>query len=144
MRDWQTDGTLVNNEDITKFLPILHEAHMTLEHATRHAWDKTSYIRDSPNHSKAWALDVAPKIGLDLRPYYSYFKKSDPVLYKRVELLNRLKTIPASVFAAKLRNLLDNKNLSVGYFIEPDHIHIQLLKRKKQGEIGRASCRERV
>lgn len=88
-----------------------------LESATGHRWKCTSYLRDSPTHSKAQAIDLAPDIAPNDAHLYGANKRSDPVLYKRLPLIQSLLDLRDNVYLPF--------NLVLGVFIEPDHLHVQ-------------------
>lgn len=102
----------------------LWAAKQWLDSITPIGWRVTSYIRNSPNHKTRSALDVAPyadkkKIGAK----YSLKSMRDPLLPNRIELLNEL--LKHSSTSPK----------GVAYFVETDHIHIQLMKDEDQAPI---------
>jgi hypothetical protein len=99
------------------YLPILKDVWRRIEADTGFRWKATSYLRRSPSHHKGIALDVAPDISPRSRKYYAVYRRSDPVLYKREELMRRLQSTVHS---------LPRYKYSVGLFMEPDHIHIGL------------------
>lgn len=105
-----------------KYLPYLVRAWELLEQATGYQWRATSHWRDSPSHSQGIALDVAPDIDPTAEHLYSVTHMSDPVLYKREPLIRALQ----QVHSDSLTNNNFNCPYSIGYFIEPDHIHIHI------------------
>lgn len=102
------------------FLDILIDAANAVERATGHKWKATSYIRNSPSHRYLYALDIAPDISPSSASKYAVYNNSDPVLYKRVPLMNALKKAAAS--------LPNYRDYDVGFFVEPDHIHIHVFR----------------
>lgn len=106
------------------FLPILVSAWSEIEHATGYRWKSTSYWRDSPSHQHGVSLDLAPDFTPEAAKRYAFARMSDPVLYKRTKLIRRLQ-----------RCALDfpDYGVMVGVFIEPDHLHVQLLKPDGKG-----------
>lgn len=87
----------------------------------------TSYVRNSPGHSKGYALDVAPGLPGDFA-YAPRFKR-DPLLTNRPDVLSAL----TAALPHSPRGFL--------YFVETDHIHVVLAPKsvfKKYG-IDRAA-----
>lgn len=89
-----------------------------VESATGFRWKNTSYIRASPSHKKGHAFDLAPDIAPDSKGQYAVYNGSDPVLYKRAPLIRALQTLIHNEYG----------KFPMGIFIEPDHLHIQVLK----------------
>lgn len=108
---------LYKGPNFSLYLSWLVRVWTAVEEYTGHAWKATSFIRDSVNHSTGCALDIAPDIDPASAPYYAVTHHSDPVLYKRIPLMRALQKLCADV---------DPGRYSVGLFVEPDHIHIQL------------------
>lgn len=108
------------------YLPELLRAWKHIEQVTGYRWKSTSYWRDSPSHKRGVSLDIAPDISPASEKFYAVTNGSDPVLYKRLRLLRALqqaaRTFPIGPF-------------QLGVFIEPDHLHIQVLKRG-EGDLG--------
>lgn len=112
----------IRDHVVPNFLPQLMAVWKDVETATGYRWKCTSYLRESPSHRRGHAFDLAPDIAEDSKHLYAVFNMSDPVLYKRNPLMKALQ---------KLRN----KDYSVdsvqsnhmGIFIEPDHLHLQIL-----------------
>lgn len=102
----------------TMFLPQFLRIWIAIERATGYRWKCTSLIRDSPSHELCQAIDLAPDIAVSARPYYAVTNRSDPVLYKRLPLIHALQTLVDVNFGP----------WPMGIFIEPDHLHIQILK----------------
>lgn len=100
------------------FLPQFMNLWHDIEKATGHRWKCTSYLRDSPSHSKGHAFDLAPDIAPSARGQYAVYNGSDPVLYKRAPLVASLQTLKNKRYA---------KNNTIGIFLEPDHLHVQIL-----------------
>lgn len=100
-------------------LPLLLRLTTAVEQYTGHAWRVTSYLRDSPSHRLATALDIAPDIAADSWSHYAVSRQSDPVLYKREPLLRALQALASEV---------DPAPYSYAIFIEPDHLHLQLMQ----------------
>lgn len=107
----------IKRADIRVNLPVLLRVITAVEQATGHKWKITSYLRDSPSHRRAEAIDIAPDVANSALPFYAVYKHSDPVLYKRAPLIRSLQHLATSVQPDKF---------DVGIFIEPDHLHIQL------------------
>lgn len=105
---------------VVKFLPQFIAIWAAIEQATGHRWKNTSYIRDSPSHRRGQAFDLAPDIAKDSEMQYSVTHNSDPVLYKREPLIRALQSLKDVDFSG------DGSN-KIGLFIEPDHIHVQIL-----------------
>lgn len=101
------------------YLPVLIKVWQDVERITGHRWKATSYWRNSPSHKKGCSLDIAPDIAKGVEKHYAVSRMSDPVLYKRVPLIRKLQAL------ARTKNYAP---YSVGLFIEPDHIHIQLIR----------------
>jgi len=100
-----------------RYLDALLRLVTAIEIETRHKWKITSFIRDSPNHQHANALDIAPDIAPDSAQYYAVTHGSDPVLYKRTPLIRQLQRVCRDY---------RHPNFVMGIFIEPDHLHLQL------------------
>lgn len=111
---------------VVEYLPLFLLAWGAIEKVTGHAWKNTSYIRDSPSHKRAHAFDLAPDISQSALSSYAVTNNSDPVLYKRRKLITDLQ---------RLRNLeIDSTGkVTLGIFIEPDHLHLQVLQRDVKG-----------
>lgn len=101
-------------------LPGLIRVWQRIEQATGYRWHSTSYWRKSPSHQYGYALDIAPDIAPGDKNKYAVFQGSDPVLYKREKLMRTLQSLKHEKFF---------NNWYVGLFVEPDHIHIQLLQK---------------
>lgn len=101
------------------YLPVLVKVWQDIERALGYRWHSTSYWRRSPSHRKGVSLDIAPDIAEDSKHRYAVFQMSDPVLYKRQKLMRDLQ---------KFAHSHNYAPYSVGLFMEPDHIHIQLLQ----------------
>jgi hypothetical protein len=93
-----------------------------LEEVSGHRWKCTSYIRKSPSHEVGQAIDLAPDISKESAPYYAVTAMSDPVLYKREPLLRQLQYLAQEDF-------YPGQDVSIGVFVEPDHLHVAALKR---------------
>jgi len=100
-----------------KYLIALLQVVSAIEQVTQHRWRLTSFIRQSPNHKTACALDIAPDIAAQDAHAYAVTRGSDPVLYKRAPLVRQLQRV--------CREFVHD-NYDVGIFIEPDHLHLQL------------------
>lgn len=92
-----------------------------IERVTGHRWKATSYIRESPSHKFGYALDIAPDISARSSSLYPVHYGSDPVLYKRLPLMEALQVVA--------RSLPPTWPVSMGMFVEPDHIHLHVLNR---------------
>lgn len=101
------------------YLPELVKAWQAIERETGYRWKCTSYWRLSPSHSTGAALDIAPDIASNSTKFYAVNNNSDPVLYKREEMIRDLQRVAADYPV--------HKDYLIGVFIEPDHLHIQLL-----------------
>lgn len=102
------------------YLPALVKAWQAIEQQTGYRWKCTSYWRMSPSHSTGAALDIAPDISPSSEKFYAVNNGSDPVLYKREAMIRDLQAV-AQAYP-------HHKDYLVGVFIEPDHLHIQLLQ----------------
>jgi hypothetical protein len=100
------------------YLPVLVKVWKDVERITGYRWKATSYWRRSPSHQHGVSLDIAPDIAPSSEKYYAVSRMSDPVLYKRTKLIRSLQALARSESYAPF---------SVGLFVEPDHIHIQLI-----------------
>lgn len=107
-------------------LPILIKAMQNIERYTGHRWKVTSYVRQSPSHKTGYALDIAPDISRSYEHLYAVNLGSDPVLYKRVPMLRALQRYAKSE---------PNRVYTIGVFIEPDHLHLQLFDADGSPEI---------
>lgn len=103
---------------VPNFLPQFIEFWHDLEKVTGHRWKCTSYLRQSASHSRGHAIDFAPAIAPSARKDYAVYNGSDPVLYKRAPLVHALQ---------KLKNKRYGPKNSLGVFLEPDHLHVQIL-----------------
>lgn len=101
------------------YLPVLIKAWQIIEAHAGHQWHATSYWRTSPSHERGIALDLAPEIAKASQSKYAYFRNSDPVLYKRETLIRNLQSA--------IPELKRSLPFGLGIFIEPDHLHIQLM-----------------
>lgn len=104
----------------TYWLPELIKAWNDIEKVTGYAWRCTSYWRFSPSHKMGYALDIAPDIAPFAESAYAVNKGSDPVLYKRGALIRKLQN---------LNSLPTESKFNIGVYIEPDHIHLHILKK---------------
>jgi hypothetical protein len=107
-------------EVVPWYLPQFLSVWADIEQVTGYRWKNTSYLRASPSHSKGHSFDLAPEIAPSARSMYSVYSKSDPVLYKRKRLIQALQKL-------KYQNYSVKGNDKLGIFIEPDHLHIQIL-----------------
>lgn len=103
------------------YLPALIFLWHLVEQYTGHRWKCTSYWRNSPSHKHGYALDIAPDIAKHAEQFYSFHRRSDPVLYKRTPLMEAL------------QRLAQDPRLSARHWpfvfslaVEPDHIHLSL------------------
>ena len=111
------------------YLPVLIKAWQIIERHSGHQWHATSYWRKSPSHERGIALDLAPEIAQAAQSKYAYFRNSDPVLYKREQLIRKLqRAVP------ELKKVLP---YGLGIFIEPDHLHLQLMPPEDSVFIGK-------
>lgn len=101
---------------LPQFIQIWHD----IEKATGHRWRMTSYLRNSPSHKRGHAIDIVPWIAPSARSYYAVYNNSDPVLYKRQPLISALQTLKNIDYSG-------NRFNDMGIFVEPDHLHIQVL-----------------
>lgn len=124
------DPSAVSNDDqivsATQFLPAFLRYWAALERVTGYRWKCTSYLRQSPSHSRGHSFDLAPDIALGAQKHYAVYNGSDPVLYKRGILLRKLQSMK------NLRFIEDPYFL--GVFVEPDHLHVQVLM-KEPGQV---------
>jgi hypothetical protein len=122
----------VSAADRSHYVPLLLPQFVLLlndiEKVTGHAWKVTSYIRDSPSHSKAQSIDFAPDVAPSAQKAYGVYKNSDPILHKRQKLYSQLSQL--------VHKRYDSAN-SIGIFVESDHLHVQALA----NEAGRAPVR---
>lgn len=105
---------------VTSYLPQFINLWRDIERVTGHAWKCTSYIRNSPSHRKAQAFDLAPDIAPEAEDKYAVTHMSDPVLYKREPMIRQLQSLRSNDYSG-------NGSNDIGIFIEPDHLHIQVL-----------------
>lgn len=105
----------------THYLPKLVKLWKLIETVTGYRWRSTSYWRRSPSHSSGCAFDIAPDIAQSAAHFYAVTNMSDPVLYKRQQLIRDLQRV--CLLAP------DFTNVTMGIFIEPDHLHLQILSR---------------
>jgi hypothetical protein len=98
-------------------LDHLLDAAALVERYTGYKWRITSFLRSSPSHQYGVALDIAPDIHPKDLHRYAVTRMSDPVLYKREPLIRALQNLALNSYPTAY---------SVGIFIEPDHLHIQL------------------
>lgn len=109
----------------SEYLPKLIHAWQAVESITKYRWKCTSYWRNSPTHQHGEALDIAPDISDASNHLYAVTNGSDPVLYKRTSLMRALQRVCES---------MPWTSYLVGFFVECDHIHIQLLQRTPEQE----------
>lgn len=109
-------------ESEREYLPELVNAWRAVEKGTGYRWRSTSYWRMSPSHSRGISLDIAPDISPSDEAQYAVSYGSDPVLYKREKLLRDLQDVCASYTSL-------NQQYSIGIFVEPDHLHMQVFLR---------------
>lgn len=107
---------------VPKYLPVFLNIWKDIEAVTGYKWRCTSYLRDSFSHSKGHAIDLAPDISPSAKKEYAVYNNSDPILYKREPLIHALQSL-------KFKDYSADGSFSVGIFIEPDHLHIQVLQR---------------
>lgn len=105
---------------VPTFLPQLINIWADIERVTGHRWKCTSYLRQSPSHAKGHAIDLAPHIAPSSTKHYAVYNGSDPVLYKRAPLISALQTL-------KNKDYSGNGSNFMGIFLEPDHLHVQVL-----------------
>lgn len=113
------DRSKYRGPNAREYLYDLLKVMSAVEQYTGYKWKVTSFIRDSPNHKMACALDIAPDIASSSLADYAVTRRSDPVLYKRTPLIRALQ---------KLCREVKLPGSDVGLFIEPDHIHVQLFE----------------
>lgn len=113
---------------VEKYLPAFVRFWAALESITGHQWKVTSYLRNSISHSLGQAIDFAPVIAPSSERFYSVYNNSDPVLYKREPLLRALQQLMPIEYSA-------DKDFSLGVYIEPDHLHVQAIRRTVDGGI---------
>jgi hypothetical protein len=101
------------------YLDMLLTIVSRIERETGFRWMVTSWIRESTSHPWSTSIDIAPDIHPGSQSRYAVNNGSDPVLYKRVPLVRALQRV------AKTTPL---NGITVGIFIEPDHLHIQLFQ----------------
>lgn len=104
-----------------RLLPVFLQIWQAVEQVTGHRWKLTSYIRRSPSHHKGQAIDLAPDFTIQAEKHYGVHKGSDPVLYKRKTLIKQLSKLASTDFTGNYPSEI------TGIFIEPDHLHIQVL-----------------
>jgi hypothetical protein len=110
----------------TDYLPVLVGLWQRIEQATGYRWMSTSYWRDSPSHRRGEALDIAPSIAAASFHAYPVHHGSDPVLYKKTKLIRALQAVAHSI---------DDVPFSLGIYIEPDHLHLQVMKPEGRPEV---------
>jgi hypothetical protein len=103
------------------FLAPLIELWRDVELATKYRWKCTSFLRNSPSHEKGHALDIAPDFDVKTEPLYAVSRGSDPVLYKREPLIRALQSLANIDYSP-------DGSFTMGIFIEPDHLHLQVLQ----------------
>lgn len=109
----------LRRQSAVNFLPAFIALWHDIEQATGYRWKCTSYIRDSPSHSLGHSFDLAPDIAANAAAQYAVTRMSDPVLYKRLPLIKALQTLRTRQYGIT----------PVGIFIEPDHLHLQVLQK---------------
>lgn len=119
------DPAVISDPDLKRlcsdYLPAFIRIWTDIEEETKIRWKCTSLIRDSPSHSKGMAIDLAPDVSEAGMKHYAVYKNSDPVLYKRGILLRQLQQLKYKDYGGK--------KFVIGIFVEPDHLHIQVLRR---------------
>lgn len=107
-----------------RYLPELVRAWKHIEQTSGFKWKSTSYWRKSPSHQHGVALDIAPDIAPSAEDKYAVTHMSDPVLYKREKLIRKLQVAAHS---------FEPGPYLIGVFIEPDHLHMQVLTPDSSG-----------
>ena len=102
------------------YLPQFLFLSRDIQSATGYRWKNTSYIRKSPSHQLGQAFDLAPDIAKSSESHYAVYQQSDPVLYKREALVKKLQTLRDRWYSP-------NHSNTMGIFIEPDHLHLQVM-----------------
>lgn len=109
-----------------EYIAILYKAWKMIEAATGFRWLNSSYIRNSPSHSRGQAIDLYPDMDETLKSRYAGTHQSDPVLHSREELYNRLLPLSQRVVSPQLQVIIG---------IESDHLHVQLLPKGAKGPL---------
>lgn len=115
----------VNENKQRIYLPVLLEGMYMVEQVTGMLWTPTSYVRDSPSHSKHISLDIVPDMTPRMAAKFATFQEipSDPVLPLRLDFINLL--LPLTKI--KRSSIPWNTNrFSLMIFIESDHLHLQV------------------
>lgn len=112
----QADRKALADNYLLTFLQVWRD----IEKVTGYRWKCTSLIRLSPTHKKGQAIDLAPEFTPESERLYAVSKGSDPVLYKRGVLIKHLQQLAHKSY---------NPKYDLGIFIEPDHLHIQVLSK---------------
>lgn len=123
------DGSIIKPSDLTRsataYVPAFIRIWQAIEKTTGYRWKCTSYIRDSFTHKSGQAFDLAPDFAADSFHLYAANRRSDPVLYKREPLVFALQKLKDRSFGGSA--------FDMGIFIEPDHLHIQVLAPSPSG-----------
>jgi len=117
-------------------LPIMIASLNLVKQYTGFDWKVTSFLRESPNHSKGTALDIAPKVKQSDLQHYAVTHRKDPVLYNRLPLIRALQKL--------VHNETPQGGFDIGLFIEPDHIHIQLFEPENPARTRFYVCKWKV
>lgn len=118
------DPSVVSDADklvaARSYLPLFISFTLILEEILGFRHRVTSFLRDSPSHHRAQAIDLAPDVAPGSKKYYAVFQMSDPVLYKRKLYCDAVES------ALRDPRLMIPPDVHLGAFIEPDHIHLQV------------------
>lgn len=109
------------------YFPAFLRYWIALENTTGYQWRVTSLVRDSVSHQVGQAVDFAPDISDASHNLYAVSRQSDPVLYKREPLLRHLQRLVPVNFSG------NGPVVSLGTYVEPDHLHVQVLRNTPNG-----------
>jgi len=95
-----------------------------IERVTGHRWRCTSFLRKSPSHDDGNAFDLAPDFSPSAQLLYSASQGSDPVLYKRPQLIRALQLLKLNDYFSDFPGSTTGHRVGMVIAIEPDHLHV--------------------
>lgn len=108
------DADFTCSQVLPSFILIWHD----IERVTGYRWKCTSYIRNAPSHKRGHSIDLAPDWSVVDKYRYGVARGSDPVIWKRLPLINALLTLKDNHYGA----------YPFAACLESDHIHLQVFE----------------